>query len=141
MRKMVTIGSVMVLTFVAWTTGALAQKAGAHLLSEPVCTLSSDGTTISCTGGSVAGLGNQAVIVTATAPAGCGTKPDSNNPPGHAQFTSEPIQPHAGRINLPSFTLTADCPPGLVPFIGTTVTYTITTEDGTLVFTFQVTAV
>lgn len=139
MRKMLLGSGVAVLSFAAFTTIALAQKPGAHVLEEPVCTLN-DSTSISCTNGSAAGLGNQAVIVSASAPAGCSTRPDSNDPPGHAQFTSEPIQPRGGRINFPDFTLSADCPPGLNPFIGTVVTYEIRTGDGTLVLSFQVTA-
>jgi len=95
---------------------------------------------ITCVGGSAAGLGNQPVIVTASADAGCETRPGNIEPAGHAQFTSEPIEPRGGRIDFPTFTLTADCPPGLNPVIGTTVTYTILTDNGELVFTFTVTA-
>jgi hypothetical protein len=132
--------AIAVMGIAAMTTIALAQKSGAHVGEEPVCTLSADGTSITCVGGYAAGLGNQAVIVSASAPAGCGTKPGSNNPPGHAQFTSEPIQPRGGRINLPTFTISADCPAGLVAFIGTEVTYEIRTGSGGLVLTFTVTA-
>ena len=140
MRRMLLGSAVVILTGFAWTTGALAQKAGAHVLESPVCTLSSNGSSITCTGGSAAGLGNQPVAVSASCPAGCSTKPGSNDPSGHAQFQSEPIQPRGGRINFPTFTLSADCPPGLVSFVGTTITYTITTAGGGLVLTFQVIA-
>src|SRR5215203_4609791 len=138
MRKKLLALGIATLGVVAFTSPAIAQKPGAHLLSEPVCTIT-DGS-ITCVGGSAAGLGNQPVVVTADVPAGCETKPGSNEPPGHAQATSEPIQPRGGRIDFPTFTLTADCPPGLIPVIGTTVTYTILTTGGILVFTFQVTA-
>ena len=138
MRKMLSLSAVTILALVVVTGVALAQKPGAHVLTEPVCTI--DNGTITCTGGAGAGLGNQAVIVSASAPAGCGTKPNSNNPPGHAQFTSEPIDPRAGRINFPTFTLSADCPPGLVSFIGTVVTYEVRTASGVLILSFTVTA-
>lgn len=133
-------GALGVAVVAAMSTLALAQKPGAHVLEEPVCTLDTGSTSITCENGSAAGLGNQAVIVSASVPAGCQVKPGTNDPPGHAQFTSEPIQPRGGRINFPTFTLSADCPPGLVPTIGTVVTYEIRRGDGTLVLTFQVTA-
>ena len=138
MRKVLLRSAVTIIGLVALTSIGLAQKPGAHVLEDPVCTIN-DGT-ITCTGGSAAGLGNQAVIVSASAPAGCSTRPDSNNPPGHAQFTSAPIQPRGGRINFPTFTLSADCPPGLNSFIGSVVTYEIRTGAGALVLTFQVIA-
>jgi hypothetical protein len=140
MRKILLVSSATILTVVALTAVALAQKSGAHLNEDPVCTLSADGSTITCTGGTAAGLGNQPVTVSASAPAGCETKPGNNQPAGHAQESSEPIQPRGGRIDFPDFTLTADCPPGLNTVLGTTVTYTILTTDGVLVFTFTVTA-
>jgi hypothetical protein len=136
MRKQLFASACTVLGFIAIATVALAQKSGAHLLESPVCTES--GGTVTCTGGSAAGLGNQPVTVSADVPAGCETKPGSNQPPGHAQAQSQPIQPRGGRINFPTLTLSADCPPGLNPVIGDTVTFTILTETGQLVFTFTV---
>jgi hypothetical protein len=121
---------------VAFATIGFAQKTGAHLLSEPVCTLTGD--TITCTGGAAAGLGNQPVTVSADVAAGCAVKPGTNEPGGHAQDQSEPLQPRGGRINFPSFELSADCPPGLNPTFGTVVTYTIRTDGGVLVFSFTV---
>ena len=138
MRKMLLAGVLVVLVAVTMTTTTLAQKPGAHLLSEPVCTIS--GGTVSCSGGSAAGLGNQPVTVSATVDAFCQTRPGNNQPAGHNQFQSAPIQPKGGRIDFPSFTITPDCPPGLNPVVGNVVTYTILTEGGALVFTFTVTA-
>jgi len=138
MRKILWASGLAVMVVMAVTNVGLAQKAGAHLLSEPVCTIS--GGTVTCTGGSAAGLGNQPVVVSASVDAGCQTRPGNNEPAGHTQFTSAPIQPKGGRIDFPTITLSPDCPGGLNPVIGNIVTYTILTEGGVLVFTFTVTA-
>jgi hypothetical protein len=136
MRRVLLTGGFVVISIVALTTLGFAQKSGAHLLEEPVCTLSGD--TIICEGGSAAGLGNQPVTVSADVPAGCEVRPGTNEPRGHAQEESEPIQPRGGRINFPTFNLTADCPSGLNPTFGDEVTYTILNGDGVLVLTFTV---
>jgi hypothetical protein len=125
-----------VISIVALATIGFAQKSGAHLLEEPVCTLSGD--TVVCEGGAAAGLGNQPVTVSADVPAGCETRPGSNQPRGHAQDQSEPITPRAGRINFPTFELSANCPAGLNPAFGDKVTYTIRSAGGVLVFRFTV---
>ena len=138
MRKMLLASVLAVVAAATVTDLALAQKPGAHLLREPVCTLS--GGTLSCSGGSAAGLGNQPVIVSASVDAFCQTRPGNNQPAGHNQFASQPISPKGGRIDFPSFTISPDCPPGLNPVVGNIVTYTILTEGGALVFTFTVTA-
>ena len=134
MRKLLCIAGLTVVATVVATTFAAAQNA--HLLSSPVCTLS--GTTVVCTGGKAAGLGNAPVTVSADIAAGCETRSGSNQPSGHAQAQSAPIQPRGGRINFPTLTLSADCPPGLNPVFGSTVTYTILDAEGNVVLTFTV---
>jgi hypothetical protein len=133
-RKFLIVATVITALVLTASAAFAAPKPGAHWVTEPVCTVSGDGSSVSCTSGSVAGLGNEPVMFTASVPAGCSTRPDSNNPPGHAQFGPIEIQPRGGRINTPAFTLSADCPPGLNSFVGDEVTFTIFRSDGSVVF-------
>jgi len=96
-----------------------------------VCT--SNGTTVTCSG-SVAGLGNEAVIAVVDVDFACQTRPASNNPPGHIQGKSGPIQPRNGRINFSVTTGPATCPPGLNPVIGEFATVSIFDLQGNLLF-------
>ena len=116
-----------------------AQAANPHPVpSNPiVCTLNPD-QTVSCAGG-IAGLGTGAVTVTVDVAFGCETRSGSNQPGGHVQAVSEPIQPRSGRINFSLTTGPADCPPGLNPVVGDTATITVrSAATGEVLFTTTV---
>jgi hypothetical protein len=95
--------------------GAKPTSSGIHFIDEPVCTFSTSGNTasISCEGGSVAGVGSQPVTVFYQAEGGCTTRGNDNEPGGHVQSPSQTVQPNGGRINLEDATITVRCPGGL----------------------------
>jgi hypothetical protein len=73
--------------------------------------------------GSIAGLGSaDRVTITVDASLACETKSGANQPGGHLQATSQPIDVRSGRVNFDVTTSQADCPPGLVPVVGDTAT-------------------
>jgi hypothetical protein len=66
-------------------TGAFAQNP--HFIEEPVCTVirTSEGPTIQCVGGKIAGLGKEPVVAFLEAPLACETRSGANQPGGHLQ--------------------------------------------------------
>jgi len=115
-----------------------AQAANPHeVRNNPiVCTLNSN-QTVTCSG-SVAGLGSEPVIAEVDVPFGCATRGNENQPGGHLQGASGPIQPRSGRINFSVTTGPASCPPGLNPVVGDTATVTIFDLEGNVLFTTTV---
>src|SRR5215207_7049842 len=69
----------------AGTSTAMAASAHEVRNNPIVCT--TNGTTVTCSG-SVAGLGNEAVVAVVDADFACSTRPGNNNPPGHIQGDS-----------------------------------------------------
>jgi hypothetical protein len=130
------IGIIAVLSLIVAAISAVpALAANPHeVTNDPiVCTLNAD-QTVTCAG-SVAGLGNQAVIAQVDADFACETRSGSNQPGGHLQAQSEPIQTRSGRITFSETTGPADCPPGLNPVVGETATVTIFDLAGNVLFT------
>jgi hypothetical protein len=111
-----------------------ALAANPHFTEEPVCTLSDDGGSITCTGGKVAGLGNQPVSVFYTGQFQCETKSGSNMPPGQARTRAVTITPKGGSINLPTRTLTQNCRGTQTPVAPVTVTLVIQNQQGQTIF-------
>jgi hypothetical protein len=103
-----------------------------HFVKTPTCTLSSDGTTVTCTGGKIAGVGTVPTQVGIDVAGGCANKP-GHEPRGHVQAVSQPITPKGGNIVFGSLSATADCPPGLSPVFGDVVTYFIVQDGQTTV--------
>jgi hypothetical protein len=80
------------------------------------------GTAVNCSG-SIAGLGTaDAVVIQIDASLACETRKGNNQPGGHLQATSEPIEPKSGRVNFNETTGSASCPNGLRPVVGDTAT-------------------
>ena len=90
--------------------------------------------------GSISGLGSaDRVTITIDASLACETKSGSNQPGGHLQATSEPIDVKSGRVNFDETTDAASCPPGLRPVVGDTATITVRDADtGETLFTTTV---
>jgi hypothetical protein len=123
--------------FLLASPGAAEAVSAHEVVSNPiVCTLNAD-QTVTCSG-SVAGLGNQAVVVTLDVDFACATRGNENRPGGHLQSVSAPIQPRNGRINFSETTGPADCPPGLNPVVGDTATVTILNLAERVLFTKEV---
>jgi hypothetical protein len=120
------------------TMAGSAQAAPHEVTSNPiVCTLNPD-QTVTCAGG-IAGLGTGAVIITTDVAFACETRSGSNQPGGHLQAVSAPIQPRSGRVNFNLTTGPADCPPGLNPVVGDTATITVrSAATGEVLFTTTV---
>jgi hypothetical protein len=121
--------------------GLLLSAPGAAVAANPhevpndpiVCVENAD-LTVSCSG-SVAGLGNQAVIVQVDVDFACATRGNANQPGGHLQAQTGPIQPRNGRITFTGITTgPADCPPGLNPVVGDTATLSIFDLNDNLLF-------
>jgi len=125
------------LAFLLASPGAAEAVSAHEVVSNPiVCTLNAN-QTVTCSG-SVAGLGNQAVTVTLDVDFACATRGNGNQPGGHLQSVSVPIQPRNGRINFSETTGPAVCPPGLNPVVGDTATVTIKNLAGDVLFTKEV---
>jgi len=133
MRK---LGIIAVLALMGLALAAVpALAANPHeVVNDPiVCTLNED-QTVTCAG-SVAGLGNQAVIAQVDVDFACATRGNENQPGGHLQAQSDPIQTRQGRITFSETTGPAECPPGLNPVVGETATVTILDLEGNVLFT------
>ena len=129
-----------VLTIFAVFAAALALSAGtasaasAHeVTQDPIkCVLNSNNT-VTCSG-SVAGLGNQAVIARVDVKFACATRGNASEPGGHLQAQTQPIQTRNGRITFSVTSGPAKCPPGLVPVVGKTATVTLLNRAGAVLF-------
>jgi hypothetical protein len=119
----------------AGTTSALA--ANPHEVPKDPIECTTNGTTVTCSG-SVAGLGNEVVFAVVDADFACETRSGSNQPPGHVQGKSGPIQPRNGRITFSVTTGPASCPRGLNPTIGDFATVTLIDAQGDVLFTKRV---
>jgi hypothetical protein len=139
MRKLGIIG---VLTLIAAAVVAVpALAASPHEVAKnPIeCTLSgANNTKVTCTG-SVAGLGNVSqVIATVDAKFACETRSGSNQPGGHLQDQTNPINVRNGRVNFSVDSGPARCPRGLNPVVGDTATVSILDLQGNLLFSKEV---
>jgi hypothetical protein len=139
MRRITIFLSALALVALTATSAAAANKPGAHWLSEPVCTYNSDHTSITCTAGSVAGVGSVALTFIATTTGGCTTSGNESSPPGHLQSSPQTLTPKGGRIDIPSVNFTVNCPPGLNASLGPEVIYTLS-NGATIVFQASVIA-
>jgi hypothetical protein len=118
-------------------TGA-AMAARAHeVVNDPITCVLNANNTVTCSG-SVAGLGNQAVVAQVDADFACETRPGNNQPGGHIQGKTEPIQTRNGRITFSVTSGPASCPPGLNPVVGDFATVTIFDLQGNALFTKRV---
>jgi hypothetical protein len=137
MRK---IGIIAVLALMVTALAAVpALAANPHeVTNDPIeCVLNNNGT-VTCSG-SVAGLGNRAVIAKVDVAFACATRGNANQPGGHLQSKSGPIQTRNGRITFSVTTGPASCPPGLNPVVGRTATVSILTLGGKVLYTTTVT--
>jgi hypothetical protein len=117
-------------------SGALAVSPHEVPSNPIVCTVvqTDAGPAVECAGG-IAGLGTGAVIIQVDVALACETKSGANQPGGHLQATTEPIAPEHGRVNFDVTTAAAECPPGLVPVVGTTATISVfSAATGQLLF-------
>lgn len=113
----------LIVLVVAALTAASAIAANPHFVKTPTC--SSDGTTVTCTGGKIAGVGTEPTSVGIDVTAGCATSGNANEPKGHRQAVSAPITPKGGNIVFGRLSVSADCPPGLNPVFGDSVQFFI----------------
>ena len=132
------IGIIAVLSLIVAALAAVPALAqNPHFVTEPVCTAS--GGTVTCTGGKVAGLGNEPVSVFYTGQFGCETKSGSNQPPGQSRSKVATITPKGGSINLPRSTLSSGCHGTQTPVAPDEVTLHIVNQAGVEVFTAPIT--
>jgi hypothetical protein len=138
MRK---IGIIAALSLMALALAAVpALAASPHeVTNDPITCVLNQNQTVTCSG-SVAGLGNRAVIARVDVDFACATRGNANQPGGHLQSNSEPIQTRNGRITFSVTTAgSASCPPGLNPVVGRTATVSILTLGGRVLYTTTVT--
>jgi hypothetical protein len=121
-KKVIALGAVLGVV-VAIAPSAIASNP--HFVNTPTCSLTNGGTTVTCTGGKIAGVGTEPTFVGIDVAAGCATSGNGNEPKGHKQAVTGPITPKGGNITFGSLSVSADCPPGLNPVFGTTVQYFI----------------
>jgi hypothetical protein len=123
------IGIIAVLSLIAAAIAAVpALAANPHTVpsGEPLtCTLNQQGDVVTC-GGELAGLGNVDFIdVALDLDAGCATRGNENEPPGHFQVVAEDIPvDQSGRATF-SVEAAPDCPGGLNEVFGETATITV----------------
>ena len=132
-QRLLTLLAVFATAF-ALTAGPAAAASAHEVTNDPIrCVLSSNGTTVTCSG-SVAGLGNQVVVARVDVKFACATRGNANEPGGHLQAKSNPIQTRNGRITFSVTTGPAKCPPGLIPVVGKTATVTLLNSAGSVLF-------
>jgi len=115
----------LIVLAVVGLTATSAIASNPHFVKTPTCSLSNDGTTVTCTGGKIAGVGTEPTQVGIDVAAGCATSGNGNEPKGHAQAVSAPITPKGGNIVFGPLSVSADCPPGLNPVFGSSVQFFI----------------
>jgi hypothetical protein len=131
------IGIIAVLSLIVAALAAVpALAANPHFVTEPVCTAS--GGTVTCTGGKVAGLGNEPLSVFYTGLFACETQSGSNQPPGQRSSAERTITPKGGSINLPRSVLSAGCHGTQRPVTPDEVTLHIVNQAGVEVFTADI---
>jgi hypothetical protein len=137
MRK---VGIVAVLSLMALAIAAVpALAASPHeVTNDPIQCVLNDNGTVTCSG-SVAGLGNRAVVAQVDVEFACATRGNAKQPGGHLQSKSGPIQTRNGRITFSVTAGPASCPPGLNPVVGRTATVSILTLNGNVLYTTTVT--
>ena len=103
------------------------------------CTVNDADLSVTCTG-ELAGLGNVKLInVHVETGFACATRGNANQPGGHVQGDSGPIQVNNGRATFTVDTGPASCPPGLNPVVGATSTITVTDlRTGKVIYTVTV---
>jgi len=139
MKRFLALG--VVIAAVAAFPATTAWAANPHTLpnTEITC-MEVAGPAVSCSG-SIAGLGSaDSVVIQIDADLACGTRPGNNQPRGHLQATTEPIDVRSGRVNFENVTTdAAECPPGLNPVVGDTATVSVFDADtGALLFSTEV---
>jgi hypothetical protein len=140
MRKVEIIG-VLSMLLVAFVASAALAVSPHEVPNNPiVCTevQTPQGPAVQCTG-AIAGLGTGAVIIQVVADLACETRSGSNQPGGHLQGTTKPIEPEHGRVDFDVTTAAAKCPRGLNPVVGESATVNvIDPETGDILFTTTV---
>lgn len=119
MRRIGIIAVLSMLLVAVSATSAWAINPHAVPSNPIVCTevQTAEGPAVVCSG-AIAGLGRGAVIIEVDVALACETRSGSNQPGGHVQATTEPIEPEHGRVDFDVMTAAADCPPGLNPVVG-----------------------
>ena len=131
-RRLLAFLAVLSTAFVL-STGTASAASPHEVTKDPItCVLNAD-STVTCSG-SVAGLGNQAVIARVDVDFACATRGNANQPGGHLQSQTEPIKTRNGRITFSVTSGPATCPPGLNPVVGETATVTLLDRAGAVLF-------
>ena len=126
MRKIAIWGVVALIAVAIAAVPALAANPHQNPQTAPLtCTLNQQGDVVTC-GGELAGLGNVDFIdVALDLDAGCATRGNENEPPGHFQVVAEDIPvDQSGRATF-SVEAAPDCPGGLNEVFGETATITV----------------
>jgi hypothetical protein len=126
MRKFGIIAVLSLLALAIAAVPALAANPHQNPQTEPLfCDLNQQGDVVTC-GGELAGLGNVDFIqVQLDLDAGCATRGNENEPPGHFQVVSGPIPvDQNGRASF-SVEAAPDCPRGLNEVFGDEATITV----------------
>jgi hypothetical protein len=123
------LGIIAVLCLIAGALAAPALAVNPHevpndlLVCQEVQT--AQGPAVECSG-AIAGLGGaERVTITVDAELACQTRSGSNEPGGHLQATTLPLDVQGGKTTFDVTTAAAECPPGLNPVVGETATITV----------------
>jgi hypothetical protein len=113
------------LSLIAAAIAAVPALAANPQTAPLTCTLNQQGDVVTC-GGELAGLGNVDFIdVVVDLDAGCATRGNESEPPGHFQVVDEDIPvDQNGRATF-STEVAPDCPPGLNEVFGDFATITV----------------
>ena len=124
-RMRISIVLAVLVAAVGLTAGAALASSPHFVHPAPTCSLNGTGTTLTCTGGKIAGVGTEPTQVGIDVAAGCATSGNGSQPKGHKQAVSAPITPSGGNIVFPPLSVSVHCPPGLNPVFGSTVQFFI----------------
>jgi hypothetical protein len=135
-------GIIAVLSLIVVALAAVPALAKVNLTEQPTCTVSADNSTITCTGGHLAGLANTSTQIFYTGAFVCQTQRNQNQPPGQRQSPVVTTTPANGQIdlgNLDPFVLTAGCHGTQTSIAPSTVTLNVVQGNRTFTFPIPVT--
>jgi hypothetical protein len=126
-RRILSILVGIALVGVLAATGAWAQNE--HFVGDPTCVLSTDCSTVTCSG-KIGGLGKTPTTVTVDiANSGC-VNNGGHEPPGHVQAGSQPITPKGGSLTFTE-SVALSCPTGQEAVFGDEACIFVTPVGGT----------
>jgi hypothetical protein len=112
-------------------SATVATAQNPHFVGDQQCLRTFERNTCQvCCSGKIAGVGETPFSVAVDIEGGCITLSGSNEPPGHLQTTTGPIEPSGGNIVYQNVCVTLKCPGELDLFLDTTASISLLEVEG-----------